>query len=93
MVKAKMHLQENAYLTLNFGSRSHKMFSSARQIIWSMRLQNLKLLRLTVQEMMYLLENTLFDLKIKVTQTVALSTLYIMWPIHLHGLGVATSHC
>ena len=48
------------YLTLR--SMSHEMFLSTLYIIWLMHLQILKLLCPTVEEHMYLQENTLFDL-------------------------------
>ena len=63
------------------------MLSSALQIIWPLHLQNLKLLRPTVQEEMHLKESTLFDLDLGVKATqMLLSILYIMLPIHLQGL-------
>ena len=48
-------------LTLTFGSRSLELFTSNLSLRLPYQLLSLKLLRLTVLEIMHLQENTLFD--------------------------------
>ena len=61
MVKEKIHLQENTYMTLTLGSRSHKMLPSTLDIMRPMYQQSLILLHPRVKKKMHLQENTLFD--------------------------------
>ena len=56
---------------------SHKMLPSTLHIMWSMHLQNLKLLKQTVEEKRHLQEATL------IIQSIAQ---YIMWYMHLQSL-------
>ena len=47
---------------MTLGSRSHKMLPSTLYIMWTIQLQSLKLLGLTVKEEIHLQENSIFDL-------------------------------
>ena len=89
MVQEKMYLQENTfnYLTLTFGSRSHKMLPSTLYIIrpcsngvWSYYVKGCRR-RCIYKGIQYLT----FDLDLGVNEMFP-STLYIMWPIQLQSL-------
>ena len=74
-----MHLQERHYLTfdLDLGFKSYEVLLSTLNIMLSIHLQRLKVLCRRVKEM-YLQENILFDLelRVKITGNVAQYSLH-----------------